>query len=64
MTGDPPGQGRRRRRPRKRAWGIRTRVLAIALIPSAALFLTGVSVIRYLIAEGISARDFAWGISE
>jgi hypothetical protein len=39
--------------------GIRPRVLAIALIPSAALFITGVGVAGSLISDGLSARDFA-----
>jgi signal transduction histidine kinase len=51
-----------RRRPargRQRRPGIRTRVLAIALIPSAALFVTSASVAGYLVSEGLSARAFA-----
>ncbi|MBB2934902.1 hypothetical protein FHX82_001922 [Amycolatopsis bartoniae] len=38
---------------------IRTRLLAIALIPSAALLVTGVSVAGYLVSQGISARNFS-----
>jgi signal transduction histidine kinase len=34
-------------------------VLAIALIPSAALFITGGSVAGYLVSQALSARDFA-----
>ncbi|HEY3882572.1 MAG TPA: nitrate- and nitrite sensing domain-containing protein [Trebonia sp.] len=39
--------------------GIRTRVLAIALIPSVALLVTGASVAGYLISEGLSEHSFA-----
>jgi len=39
--------------------GIRPRVLAIALIPSAALFITGAAVAGSLISNGLSARNFA-----
>jgi signal transduction histidine kinase len=38
---------------------IRIRVLAIALIPSIALLVTGASVAGYLISEGLSEHDFA-----
>ena len=38
---------------------IRTRVLAIALIPSAVLFITGVIVVANLASEGIAARNFS-----
>jgi signal transduction histidine kinase len=38
---------------------IRTRVLAIVLVPSAALLITGTSVAGYLISEGVDARDFS-----
>ena len=61
MTGDVrAGPGRRRMaRPRSSRLSIRTRVLAIVLIPSAALLITGVSVTASLISDGLSARDFA-----
>ncbi|WP_166459703.1 sensor histidine kinase [Amycolatopsis pithecellobii] len=38
---------------------IRTRLLAIVLIPSAALLITGTSVAGYLISQGVSARNFS-----
>jgi hypothetical protein len=44
---------------RKSTTSIRTRVLAIVLIPSAALLITGTSVAGYLISEGVKARDFS-----
>lgn len=44
---------------RKSTTSIRTRVLAIVLIPSAALLITGTSVAGYLISEGIAARNFS-----
>jgi hypothetical protein len=46
---------------RRRSWrsSIRARVLAIVLIPSAALLITGASVAGYLISEGLSTRDLA-----
>jgi signal transduction histidine kinase len=50
------------RRPfsrRKSTGSIRTRVLAIVLIPSAALLITGTSVAGYLVNEGLKARDFS-----
>jgi signal transduction histidine kinase len=50
------------RRPfsrRKSTTSIRTRVLAIVLVPSAALLITGTSVAGYLISEGLKARDFS-----
>jgi signal transduction histidine kinase len=61
MTGDPQTGPRRRRRVQRRTWGssIRTRVLAIALIPSAALLVTGATVVGNLISNGLSARDYA-----
>ena len=61
MTSDlqaSPGR-RRRARPRSRTPGIRIRALMIALIPSAALLITGVSVAGYLISGALSARAFA-----
>jgi len=54
--------GQRRQSPlRRRRWtsSIRTRVLAIALIPSAALLITGGTVVGFLVSEGQSARTFA-----
>jgi signal transduction histidine kinase len=49
-----------RRRPAWRwSWSIRTRVLMIVLIPSAALLITGASVSGYLISAGLTARDYA-----
>jgi signal transduction histidine kinase len=52
---------RRRKRPsrRKRIASIRIRVLAIALVPSVALMVTGGSVAGYLISEGLSEHSFA-----
>ncbi|MGB3440414.1 MAG: nitrate- and nitrite sensing domain-containing protein [Actinophytocola sp.] len=47
----------KRRRSKKKS--IRNRVLAIVLIPSAALLVTGASVAGYLISEGVEARDFS-----
>ena len=50
------------RRPfsrRKSTRSIRTRVLAIVLVPSAALLITGTSVAGYLVYEGLKARDFS-----
>jgi signal transduction histidine kinase len=44
---------------RKSTTSIRTRVLAIVLVPSAALLITGSSVAGYLISEGVAARDFS-----
>jgi hypothetical protein len=44
---------------RKSKKSIRNRVLAIVLIPSAALLVTGASVAGYLISEGLEARDFS-----
>lgn len=44
---------------RKSKTSIRNRVLAIVLIPSAALLVTGASVAGYLISEGLEARDFS-----
>jgi signal transduction histidine kinase len=44
---------------RKSTTSIRTRVLAIVLVPSAALLITGTSVAGYLISEGLEARDFS-----
>jgi signal transduction histidine kinase len=51
----------RRNRPsrRERLSGIRVRVLAIALIPSVALLVTGASVAGYLISDGLSEHSFA-----
>src|SRR5579872_3353856 len=51
-----------RRRPKRRRRGspsIRTRVLMIVVIPSAALLVTGTSAAGYLISQGLAARDFA-----
>jgi hypothetical protein len=61
MTGVPRANPRRRRQARRRRWtsSIRTRVLAIVLIPSAALLITGAAVAGNLISEGLSARDYA-----
>jgi hypothetical protein len=52
---------RSRNRSRRRTWmaGIRIRVLAIALVPSLALLVTGGSVAGYLISEGLSEHSFA-----
>lgn len=44
---------------RKTRSSIRTRVLAIVLIPSAALLITGSTVTGVLVHDGIVARDFA-----
>jgi len=44
---------------RKSTRSIRNRVLAIVLIPSTALLVTGASVAGYLISEGLDARDFS-----
>ncbi|MET0235493.1 MAG: nitrate- and nitrite sensing domain-containing protein [Kibdelosporangium sp.] len=44
---------------RRKSTSIRNRVLAIVLIPSAALLVTGVSGAGYLISEGLDARDFS-----
>ncbi|WP_051362918.1 sensor histidine kinase [Amycolatopsis thermoflava] len=44
---------------RRSTTSIRNRVLAIVLIPSAALLVTGASVAGYLISEGLAARDFS-----
>ena len=44
---------------RLRMTGIRVRVLAIALIPSVTLLVTGASVAGYLISEGLSQHSFA-----
>jgi hypothetical protein len=59
MTGDlKTGSGSRRRSRRGiRSAGIRTRALAIVLIPSAALLITGGCVAGYLISQGLSARS-------
>jgi Nitrate and nitrite sensing/Histidine kinase-, DNA gyrase B-, and HSP90-like ATPase/HAMP domain len=59
MTGDlKTGSGSRRRSWRGiRTASIRTRALAIVLIPSAALLITGGCVAGYLISEGLSARS-------
>lgn len=61
MTGELRASRGWRRLAWRRSWtsSIRTRVLAIVLIPSAALLITGASVAGYLISEGLSARDFA-----
>src|ERR1700678_2239391 len=58
--------GRRRRLARRGRWtpSIRTRVLAIALIPSAALLVTGASVAGYLISQGLSTRNFSAYLSQ
>jgi Nitrate and nitrite sensing/Histidine kinase-, DNA gyrase B-, and HSP90-like ATPase/HAMP domain len=50
-----------RRNLGRRTWAssIRIRVLAIVLIPSAALLITGATVTGYLVSEGQSARTFA-----
>ncbi|MER7452823.1 nitrate- and nitrite sensing domain-containing protein [Nocardia beijingensis] len=39
--------------------GVRTRILAIALIPSLTLLLVGVGAAGYLVAEGTKAKDWA-----
>lgn len=62
MTGDLQARrGRRRQSWRGSSWigSIRTRVLAIALIPSVVLLITGVTVVVNLVSEGISARNLA-----
>ena len=60
MTDDFRTRLRRRQTQRKgRGSSIRTRVLAIALIPSSVMLVTGASVTGYLINQGISARHFA-----
>jgi signal transduction histidine kinase len=60
-TGDLQARRRRRRRSWRGRWisGIRVRVLAIALIPSVVLFITGVIVVVNLISQGVSARDLS-----
>jgi Nitrate and nitrite sensing/Histidine kinase-, DNA gyrase B-, and HSP90-like ATPase/HAMP domain len=50
---------RKRSRRRERIASIRIRVLAIALVPSVALLVTGGSVAGYLISEGLSEHSFA-----
>lgn len=60
MTDLKASPGRRRAaRGRRRTSSIRIRVLAIALIPSVALIITGASVAGYLVSEGLSARNFS-----
>jgi methyl-accepting chemotaxis protein len=61
MTGDLQASPGRRRpvRRRRRSSSIRTRVLTIVLIPSAALLITGASVAGSLVSAGLSARNFA-----
>jgi len=44
---------------RRSTTSIRNRVLAIVLIPSAALLVTGASAAGYLISEGVEARNFS-----
>jgi hypothetical protein len=44
---------------RNRGSSIRSRVLAIALIPSVALLLVGVALAGYLITDAVKARDYA-----
>jgi signal transduction histidine kinase len=44
---------------RRKSTSIRNRVLAIVLIPSTALLVTGISTAGYLISEGLDARDFS-----
>lgn len=59
-TEEGTGKSRWRRLPRFGATpSIRTRLLAIVLIPSAALIVTGVSVAGYLVSQGVSARNFS-----
>jgi signal transduction histidine kinase len=60
MTGNrrPRRRGKRSGR-RARIASIRFRVLAIALVPSLALLVTGVSVAGSLISEGLSEHSFA-----
>jgi signal transduction histidine kinase len=55
----PAPRRRKRSRRRERIASIRVRVLAIALIPSAALLVTGGAVAGYLICEGLSEHSFA-----
>src|SRR5579859_6809179 len=61
MTDNRQSAPRRRKRSRRRERiaSIRIRVLAIALIPSVALLVTGGSVAGYLISEGLSEHSFA-----
>ena len=61
MTDTPRASTGRRRRLRRGSWtsSIRTRALAIVLIPSTALLVTGVAVAGYLVSEGLSARETA-----
>ena len=61
MSNDRRASPVRRSPVRRSRWtsSIRIRVLAIALIPSAALLITGASVTGYLVSEGQSARTFA-----
>lgn len=58
-TEQSPAGPRLRRLRWSRRSSIRTRVLAIALVPSAALLITGASATGILVSDGISARDFA-----
>ncbi|UGT43819.1 nitrate- and nitrite sensing domain-containing protein [Nocardia yamanashiensis] len=44
--------------------GVRTRVLAIALVPSLALLVIGVGGAGYLVVEGRNARDFADALND
>jgi signal transduction histidine kinase len=61
MADDLQASPGRRRPTWGRIWAssIRTRVLAIVLIPSAALLITGVTVASYLVPEGLAARDYS-----
>ena len=60
MTGDLPLPRKgAQSRLRERFSGIRIRVLGIALIPSATLFIAGVIFSSSLISSGLSARDFS-----
>ena len=61
MSGDDRAGSRLRSPGWRGRWtsSIRVRVLAIALIPSAALLVTGATVAGYLVSEGLSARSFA-----
>jgi hypothetical protein len=60
MTGNRRPRRRRKRSGRRaRIASIRFRVLAIALVPSLALLVTGVSVAGSLISEGLSEHSFA-----
>jgi signal transduction histidine kinase len=52
-------RSRNRSSRRTRMSGVRTRVLAIALVPSVALLATGGSVAGYLVSEGLSEHSFA-----